>query len=173
VHYDDALEAHNRYLGGKLLVGAVAMLCFAFALVPLYRQICSALGLNQTRVVAFGNTQVDSSRIVTVELVASSANLPWRFEAIDRVVRLHPGELKMVRFRVVNTLGRTITAHAVMSTAPALAARYIEKTECFCFSNQTIVAGEEREMPVVFRVRPNAPADLATLSLSYAFFEAP
>jgi cytochrome c oxidase assembly protein subunit 11 len=166
-----ALESRNRKLMGKLLVIALGMLGFGFALVPMYRQICEAIGITQTRVVAVANTQVDTSRSVTVELVASSVGLPWRFEAIDRTVSMHPGELKTVRYRVVNTLGRPVTAHAVMNTAPALANRYIEKRECFCFSEQTLAAGEAREMPVVFRVRADAPASLTTVSLSYTFFE--
>jgi len=167
------LELRNRQLMGKLLVIAAGMLGFGFAMVPMYRQICDAIGISQTRAVAPANTQVDASREVTVELLASSAGLPWRFEALDRSVRLHPGELATVRYRVVNTLSRPVTAHAVMNTAPALAARYIEKTECFCFANQTLAAGEERVMPVVFRVKSDAPSNLTTLSVSYTFFEAP
>jgi cytochrome c oxidase assembly protein subunit 11 len=165
------LEKRNRQMLGKLLVVSLGMLGFGFALVPMYRQICEAIGITQTRVVASGNTQVDTSRNVTVELVASSVGLPWTFEAIDRTVSLHPGELRTVRYRVVNTLGRPVTAHAVMNTAPAVANRYIEKRECFCFSDQTLAAGEAREMPVTFRVRADAPADLSTVSLSYTFFE--
>lgn len=170
---DAAADLHlrNRRLMGKLLVIAVGMLGFGFALVPMYRQICEAIGITQTRTVATGNTQVDASRSLTVELVASSAGLPWRFEAIDRTVTLHPGELRTVRYRVVNTLDRTVTAHAVMNTAPASANRYIEKRECFCFSDQTFAPGESREMPVVFRVSADAPKDLTTVSLSYTFFE--
>jgi cytochrome c oxidase assembly protein subunit 11 len=165
------LAARNRQMMGKLLVVAVGMLGFGFALVPMYRQICEAIGITQTRAVAPSNTQVDTSRTVTVELVASSAGLPWTFEAIDQTVKLHPGELKTVRYRVVNTLGRPVTANAVMNTAPSNAMLYIEKQACFCFSSQTLAAGESREMPVVFRVKPNAPADLSTISLSYTFFE--
>ena len=165
------LRARNRRMMGKLLVVAVGMLGFGFALVPLYRQICEAIGISQTRVVAAVNTQVDASRSLRVELLASSAGLPWRFEAVERVVTLHPGELRTVRYRVVNTLGRPVTAHAVMNTAPAVANRYIEKRECFCFSDQTLAPGESREMPVTFRVRADAPAELTTVSLSYTFFE--
>jgi cytochrome c oxidase assembly protein subunit 11 len=157
----------------KLLVIALGMLGFGFAMVPMYRQICEALGLSQTRSVGSINTQVDLSRSVKVELLASSAGLPWRFESIDRAVSLHPGELTTVRYRVVNTLGRAVTAHAVMNTAPANAAQWIEKRECFCFSDQRLAAGEEREMPVVFRVKPDAPGSLGTISISYTFFEAP
>ena len=170
---DATLETQNRQLMGKLLVIVVLMTGFGFAMVPMYRQICEALGITQTRAVAGANTQVDTSRSVTVELVASSSGLPWRFEAIDRQVSIHPGELATVNYRVVNTLGRAVTAHAVMNAAPANAGRYIEKQACFCFSNQTLAAGEERVMPVVFRVRPDAPKDMATISLSYTFFEAP
>ena len=170
---DAALETQNRQLMGKLLVIVVLMTGFGFAMVPMYRQICEALGITQTRAVAGANTQVDTSRSVTVELVASSSGLPWRFEAIDRQVSIHPGELATVNYRVVNTLGRAVTAHAVMNAAPANAGRYIEKQACFCFSNQTLAAGEERVMPVVFRVRPDAPKDMTTISLSYTFFEAP
>jgi cytochrome c oxidase assembly protein subunit 11 len=167
------LELRNRQLVGKLLVIAVGMLGFAYAMVPMYRQICEAIGISQTRSIGAANTQIDASREVTVELLASTSGLPWRFEAIDRSVRLHPGELATVRYRVVNTLDRPVTAHAVMNTAPALAARYIEKTECFCFANQTLAPGEERVMPVVFRVKSDAPPNLTTLSVSYTFFEAP
>lgn len=166
---DVALQ--NRQLMGKLVVIAVAMLGFGFAMVPMYRQICDALGITQTRVVAARNTQVDASRDVTVELIASTAGLPWKFEALDRTVRMHPGELVTVRYRVENNLGRPVTAHAVMNTAPAVAARYLEKQECFCFSNQTLAAGEVREMPVVFRVSPEAPREFDVISLSYTFFE--
>jgi cytochrome c oxidase assembly protein subunit 11 len=167
------LKKRNRQMLGKLLVVAVGMLGFGFALVPMYRQICEAIGITQTRQVSAQNTQVDASRSVTVEMVASSAGLPWSFEAMDRSVTLHPGELATVRYRVVNNLGRPVTAHAVMNTAPAAANRYIEKRECFCFSDQTLAAGESREMPVVFRVSHEAPASLTTVSLSYTFFEKP
>jgi cytochrome c oxidase assembly protein subunit 11 len=170
-HARDDLQLRNRQMLAKLLVIAAGMLAFCFALVPLYRQICEAIGITQTRVVAAANTQVDRSRDVTVQLLATSAGLPWRFEALDRSVTLHPGELATVRYRVVNTLDRAVTANAVMNTAPANAARWIEKQECFCFTEQTLAAGESREMPVVFRVLPEAPRDLATISLSYTFFE--
>lgn len=166
-------DLRNRQMMGKLLVVVVGMLGFGFAMVPMYRQICEAIGITQTRTVASANTQVDTSREVKVELLASSAGLPWSFEAIDREVTLHPGQLATVRYRVVNTLGRPVTAHAVMNTAPAVAMRYIDKQACFCFSNQTLAAGETREMPVVFRVRSDAPQGLTTVSLSYTFFEAP
>jgi cytochrome c oxidase assembly protein subunit 11 len=170
---NDEIKRRNRQLMGKLLVIAVGMLGFGFAMVPMYRQICEAIGITQTRVVAPVNTQIDASREIRVELLATSAGLPWKFEALDREVTLNPGRLATVRYRVTNNLGRSVTAHALMNTAPAEAARWISKQECFCFSDQTFAAGETREMPVVFRVLADAPRDLSTISLSYTFFEAP
>ncbi len=166
------LQLRNRQMMGKLLVIAVGMLGFGFAMVPMYRQICEAIGITQTRAVGATNTQVDPSREVTVELIASTAGLPWRFEALDRSVKVNPGRLATVRYRVVNDLGRPVTGHAIMNTAPAEAARYIDKQECFCFTDQTLQPGESREMPIVFRVSADAPRDLTTIWLSYTFFEA-
>jgi cytochrome c oxidase assembly protein subunit 11 len=166
------LEHDNRVLMTKLLVIVVLMLGFGFAMVPMYRQICSALGITQTRTVGSGNTQVDATRDIRVELVASSAGLPWRFEAMEPTITLHPGEFREVRYRVVNTLGRPVVAHAVMNTAPANAMKWIEKQECFCFTDQSLAPGESREMPVVFRVKAGVPDDMTTISLSYTFFEA-
>ena len=169
-----AVDRRNRELVRKLLVIVVGMLGFAYAMVPMYRQICRAIGISQTRIVEPVNTQVDPSRVVRVELLANTAGgLPWKFEALDREVRMHPGELVTVRYRVTNTLGRTVTAHANMSTAPMNAARYLSKQQCFCFTNQTLAAGETRDMPVVFRVSPDAPKDLGSIVLSYTFLEAP
>ena len=168
-----ALRQQNRELMSKLLVIVIGMLGVAYLMVPMYRQICQAIGITQTRVVAPVNTQVDASREVRVELLANTAGLPWRFEALEREVKLHPGELVTVRYRVVNNLGRPVTARAVMSTAPENAGRWISKQECFCFSNQTLAAGEAREMPVVFRVTADVPKDLDTISLSYTFMELP
>jgi cytochrome c oxidase assembly protein subunit 11 len=166
------LELRNRQMMRKLLIVVVGMLAFSAALVPMYRQICEAIGITQQRAVsASTNTQVDRTRQVEVEMIASSAGRARSFEAIDRSVKVHPGELVTVRYRVVNTLGRPVTANAVMNTAPARANRYIEKQACFCFSEQTLAPGESREMPVVFRVSAEAPRDMQTISLSYTFFE--
>src|SRR5690349_20571196 len=104
MHAAAELQLRNRQMMAKLLVVAVGMLGFGFAMVPMYRQICEAIGISQQRVVAAVNTQVDASREVTVDLLASSSGLPWRFEALDRSVKLHPGEVTTVRYRVVNTL---------------------------------------------------------------------
>jgi cytochrome c oxidase assembly protein subunit 11 len=170
---DATIRLQNRQLMGKLLAVCVLMVAFGYLMVPLYRQICKATGIDRTRAVGSTNTQVDVTREVKVQFLASSAGLPWKFEAPDRGIMLHPGEFRMVHYRVVNTLGRTVTAHATWSTAPERAARWIQKQQCFCFSNQTFAPGESRDMPVVFRVSPDAPRDLGAIVLSYTFLEVP
>jgi cytochrome c oxidase assembly protein subunit 11 len=170
---DAAVRLQNRQLMGKLLTICALMVAFGYLMVPLYKQICKATGIDRTRAVGATNTQVDVTREVKVQFLASTAGLPWKFEALDHSVMLHPGEFRMVHYRVVNTLGRTVTAHAQWSTAPEQAARWIQKQQCFCFSNQTLAPGESRDMPVVFRVSPDAPRDLGSIVLSYTFLEAP
>jgi cytochrome c oxidase assembly protein subunit 11 len=169
----DDLATRNRVMMKKILVICAGMLAFAFAMVPLYKQVCKAVGINQDRVLGTANTQVDASRMVDVELVASTSGLPWRFQALDRSVRMHPGEYVTVRYRVENTLGRPVVAQAVMSTAPERAEQYIQKLQCFCFTRQEVAAGESRVMPVTFRIKSDAPRDLESIVLSYSFLEVP
>ena len=170
---DAALRLENRKLVAKLVTICMLMVAFGYLMVPLYKQICKATGIDRTRAVGATNTQVDVTREVKVQFLASTAGLPWKFEAPGHSVMLHPGEFRMVHYRVVNTLGRTVTAHAQWSTAPEQAARWIQKQQCFCFTNQTLAPGESRDMPVVFRVSPDAPKDLGSIVLSYTFLEAP
>jgi cytochrome c oxidase assembly protein subunit 11 len=169
----DDLAARNRVMLKKILVICAGMLAFAFAMVPIYRQVCKAVGFDQQRVLGSANTQVDPTRDVEVDLVAATSGLPWKFEALDRSVHMHPGEYVTVRYRVENTLGRPVVAQAVMSTAPERAEEYIQKLQCFCFTNQKLGPGEVREMPVTFRVKADAPRDLQAIVLSYSFLEVP
>lgn len=92
------LERQNKRLLAKLLVIVVMMGGVSYLMVPMYRQICDALGITQSRVVSNVNTQVDTSRKVTVEFVASRSSLPWQFEALERSVQLNPGALATVRY---------------------------------------------------------------------------
>jgi cytochrome c oxidase assembly protein subunit 11 len=165
-------RAENRKLGLKLALIVPVMLVFCATLVPLYRVICEQLGITQSRAVAAQNTQVDKTRSVHVELVASrNLQLGWVFEPMERKVTVHPGELTTVRYRVVNTDNRPVVGRAVPSISPLIAGQYFEKIECFCFSDQKLQPGEAREMPVVFRVKPELDKDIGTISLSYTFFD--
>ena len=148
------------------------MFGFAFALVPFYNQICAALGINSIEQAAeVVNTQVDTSRTVTIELDSNTHNLPWRFKPLVSTLKVHPGELAMVEYEVVNVRGAPVTGQAVPSYGPQNAGEYFRKVECFCFTQQTLAAGETRRMPVVFVVDPKLPKGVNTIALSYTFFE--
>jgi cytochrome c oxidase assembly protein subunit 11 len=169
-----SLRAENRRLSTRLAIVAVAMFGFGFALVPFYNQICAALGVNSIeKPEEVGNTQIDYSRSVVVELDANSHDLPWRFTPLVRHVTVHPGELITVEYEVVNVRGAPVTGQAVPSYGPQHAAEYFRKIECFCFRQQTLAPGESRRMPVTFVIDPKLPASVRSIALSYTFFEVP
>ncbi len=168
-----AERSENQRMLVKLLVIALAMFGFGFALVPFYKQICDATGvrdLNQPDEVR--NTQVDKGRDVVIEFDANvSDKLPWQFKPEQSRIVVHPGQLTTVVYDVENVADRTIVGQAVPSFGPAVAGRYFHKLECFCFTRQTFQAHEKRRMPVVFLVDPTLPKEVNTITLSYNFFE--
>lgn len=163
----------NRRLMKKLLVVAAIMFGFGFALVPFYEKICEVTGIRnvfQPDAVA-ANTQIDATRLVSVEFDANTQRLPWTFKPLQSSVTVHPGEVMQVAYEVRNTLERPVTGQAVPSYSPQQAALYFRKMECFCFQQQTLGPGEVRKMPVVFVIDPKLPPELNTVTLSYTFFE--
>jgi cytochrome c oxidase assembly protein subunit 11 len=164
----------NRSLSFRLGVVALGMFGFAFALVPFYNQICAALGINQIeRAAETVNTQVDTSRTITIELDSNAHNLPWRFKPVVSEIKVHPGELAVVEYEIVNARDAAVTGQAVPSYGPQYAGQYFQKIECFCFTQQTLAPGETRRMPVLFVVDPKLPKDVNTIAVSYTFFEVP
>ena len=168
---------------GKLAVVVLAMFGFGYALVPMYRSICEALGINVLTLsdqrTASGNwsgrpdkinTQVDISRTITVEFDANVRG-PWDFKPAQRSLQVHPGELTTVMYEFRNRQNRTMAAQAIPSYAPMQASAHFNKVECFCFSEWTLKAGESKTWPVVFVIDPKLPKDVTTITLSYTFFE--
>ena len=157
----------------KLLVVAVAMFGFGFALVPFYQKICEVTGINSLlKPDEVTNTQVDPARFVTVEFDSNlRSNLPWTFRPLQTSVRIHPGELATVMYEIRNNSDRAVTGQAIPSYGPQLAVRYFKKLECFCFTQQTLQPGEAKQMPVVFVIDKALPDDVNTITLSYTFFE--
>jgi cytochrome c oxidase assembly protein subunit 11 len=177
------LSADNRRMLGKLLVVAAAMFGFGYALVPMYRAICDALGINVLSVaeqrIATGswsgrkdvaNTQVDTSRLITVEFDANARG-PWDFKPAQRSLQVHPGAMTTVMYEFKNIQNRTMAAQAIPSYAPRTAQPYFNKLECFCFNEYTLAPGEAKQWPVVFVIDPKLPKDVTTITLSYTFFE--
>jgi cytochrome c oxidase assembly protein subunit 11 len=165
----------NSQMLGKLLVIAVLMFGFGYALVPVYKKICEITGINvlaskDATVERVGNTQVDSSRTITIEFDANSHG-PWRFRPTVSSLQVHPGEMAQVVYEVVNTQPHDINAQAIPSYAPQQAAAHFKKIECFCFQQQTLGPNEAKQMPVVFYIDPALPKEIKTITLSYTFFE--
>jgi cytochrome c oxidase assembly protein subunit 11 len=117
------------------------------------------------------NTQVDTTRTVTIELDSNTHKIAWRFRPLVSHVSVHPGELTTVEYEVVNTRPTAVTGQAVASYGPQFAGEYFKKLQCFCFTQQTLAAGETRRMPVSFIVDPRLPRDVTSIALSYTFFE--
>lgn len=165
----------NGTMMGKLLVIAVMMFGFGYALVPIYKQICELTGVNiltpkDISIKEISNSQIDRTREVTIEFDANTQG-PWRFRPTVSSMKVHPGEMAQVVYEVVNKQSYKMDAQAIPSYAPQQAAAYFKKMECFCFKQQTLEANEARQMPVVFYVDPALPKDVKIITLSYTFFE--
>ena len=158
----------------RFSVATAAMFAFGFALVPMYNVLCNAIGLNgKVKLEAVAQTgAVDRTREVTVEFVTTvNGGRSWKFGAEQPRVTLHPGEFVTVNFDLGNTEDHDIVGQAVPQVAPWDAAKYLKKSECFCFRQQPFKAGETRRMPVVFTIDPALPHDVDTVTLSYTFFD--
>ena len=178
---DPTLRRDNRQLLGKLCLVTAVMFGFGYALVPMYEAICTALGinvltLNEQRTSAHAaradrtNTQVDTSRTITIEFDANARG-PWDFKPAVRSVQVHPGELMTVMYEFRNRQPRAMAAQAIPSYAPKQATSHFNKMECFCFAEHTLKPGESKQWPVTFVIDPKLPKDVATITLSYTFFE--
>ena len=157
----------------RLLLTAVGMFAFGYALVPLYQVYCDLTGRGSARAAEAGAGlgEVDAGRLVTVVLDTNTRDIPWTFKAERHKTRVRPGELSEAMFRVENRSGRTVTGRAIPSVSPAQAGVYISKMDCFCFTEQVLAPGESREMPVRFIVDTGLPERFSSLTLSYTFFD--
>lgn len=173
------LRQANLNMVGKLTVVTAVMFGFGYAMVPMYKHICAALGINVLSLTEqqvpgaasrARNTQVDLTRTVTVEFDANARG-PWDFKPEMRTVRVHPGEVTTVVYEFRNRQTRTMAAQAIPSYAPKQATAHFNKLECFCFSEHTLAPGETKRWPVVFVIDPKLPKDVQTITLSYTFFE--
>lgn len=170
-------NANNR-LALKLGGLAVAMFGFGYALVPLYNVFCDITGLNgKTGRINASDVRegsIASDRLVTVEFDSNiNPELPWDFKPLQKRMRVRPGEMGEAMFVARNRTDHSVVGQAVPSVAPSQASIYFNKTECFCFTQQTLAGNERMEMPVRFVIDPALPEDIEVLTLSYTFFKAP
>ena len=172
----ESQQTANQRTVAKLLSVTILMFGFGYALVPLYDVFCEITGLNgktgRLSQAEAANFKADETRLVTVEFVTNvSADMPWSFKPKVKKVVVHPGAETTVEFEATNYAAWPITGSAVPSVAPNTAARYLNKTECFCFRQQPLAPGESRVMPVRFVVDEGLPANVEILTLAYTFFE--
>ncbi len=162
---------------GKMLVAAVIAFAFSFSLVPLYRIACQKVfGIRMESTastdIAKARGALGEDRVITVQFDGGgNSKLPWAFKPGEASMQVRPGQQYETTYFAHNESDRTIVGSAVPSVAPARASGYFSKTECFCFTAQTMAAGESRDMPVRFIVDPSLPKDIKTLTLSYTFFK--
>lgn len=160
----------------KLLGVSLAAFGFAFSLVPLYRIACEkvfGVRLEQGAIVApVAKDVAPDARWITVQFDGGvNSKLPWKFAPEQQTMRVQLGREYQALFFARNVSDRAIVGNAVPSVAPARASGYFNKTECFCFTEQALQAGESRDMPVRFIVDPSLPKGVKTITLSYTFFK--
>ncbi|MCX4026707.1 cytochrome c oxidase assembly protein [Endozoicomonas sp. SM1973] len=161
----------------KLSLIVVGMFGFGFAMVPLYDVFCEVTGLNgKTNSEAYQyqstSTVVDKSRQITVQFITNlGEGAQWEFKPIVSQVKVHPGQLKSVEFFAKNPTNTTRSSQAVPSISPTEGTIFLQKTECFCFEQQTLQAGEEVVMPMRFVIDQEIPKHIKKLTLSYTLFD--
>ena len=149
---------------------------FAFSMVPLYRIACEKVFGIKLEQGAAGESRLagieeDATRTVTIEFDGTvNSKLPWAFAPQQLTMQVHPGRMYEASYIARNTSDHAIVGNAAPSVAPSVASTYFNKTECFCFTEQLLQAGEERSMPVRFVIDPDLPDYVTTITLSYTFF---
>ena len=169
----DRAQANGK-TARRLAVVVLAMFGFGYALVPLYDVLCEITGLGgRTGVVAASALDggVDTSRTVRVQFLGTvSSRLPWEFRPDVATMEVHPGQVYETTYFARNLSETATIGQARPSVAPSIASLHFNKTECFCFVEQEFAPGEARHMPVRFVLSRDLPADIATVTLSYTFF---
>jgi cytochrome c oxidase assembly protein subunit 11 len=163
----------NSRLLGKLILVAVLMFGFGYALVPFYKKICEVTGNNSVlKADEPTNTQVDRSRTYRITFDASVAkDLAVQLIAPKEGLNLHPGALHQVEYVMQNLSQERLKVQAIPSYSPSPVAAHFKKLECFCFKQQILEPGETRKLPVVFVIDRDLPVGIVDVTLSYNLFK--
>jgi len=157
-----------------LLLLVIGMFGFGYLMVPIYSALCSVLGINgKTGGQAVAATTIDESRTIAVQFLSTNnADLNWTFYPKQKSVSIHPGQNIRISFFARNNTNKSMTVQAIPSVTPGLAAKHLKKTECFCFTQQTLKAHESRDMPLLFHLDNDLPKNIHELTLAYTLFDA-
>jgi cytochrome c oxidase assembly protein subunit 11 len=158
-----------------ILAGVVLGMCvFAYALVPIYNSLCRTFGINGKPDLTpeLPSASIQYERSVNVEfLTTENKSLPWTFYPKVKKITVHPGQSARIVFFAQNNSDHTMVIQAIPSITPGTAARYFKKTECFCFTQQTLKAHEKMDLSILFHLDPRLPDDVHTLTLAYTLFD--
>lgn len=168
-------KKHTVLVGGLVAI-VLGMFGFGFALVPIYNSLCKALSINGKITLAptsvAQDLKADQTREVLVQFVATkNGSVPWAFYPKIQTIKVHPGEMATLSFYAENKTNHQMTVQATPSVTPGIAAKYIKKTECFCFTQQTLNGHEAMDMPLIFHLDTDLPKDIKTLTLAYTLFD--
>jgi len=171
-------QRRNKRTGWALALAGVGMFAFGFALVPLYGLVCDITGINRSGKANFvseeqlGRYAVDQERTITVEFDATvEAGMPWEFRPLVHKMKVRPGQIYDVKYIARNNSDHAIVGQAVPGITPWQATEHFNKTQCFCFTQQTLQPGEEKEMPLRFVIDAGLPGKYSTVTLSYTFMD--
>ncbi len=171
---DEGTRRRNASLTRRLLLMTAGSFAFGFALVPLYDVICEIAGIRVNTAPSGAVETAAAAREVTLEFVSALApGSDWDLMPAVSAITVVPGRLQEARFRIRSRAARPATGQAIPSVAPAYAARYLQKTECFCFTPQHFGALEEREFTVRFIVDPRLPPQVDRMTLAYSMYTMP
>jgi cytochrome c oxidase assembly protein subunit 11 len=167
----------NRNVAIVCAITFFGMVGAAFAAVPIYRAFCQVTGYGGAVRRAEAAPDKISDQTLTVSFDTNVRGLPWDFTAEQRAQTMRIGETKLAFFKVTNHADHPVTARALFNVTPDQAGTYFRKLQCFCFSDQTVGAGQTVEMPVLYFVDPKFAQDINTkgvtdVTLSYTFFPA-
>ena len=172
IKLDPATRRENASLTRRLLVMVAGSFAFGFALVPLYDVICEAAGIRVNDAPSKIAETAATGREVALEFVSIVApGGEWELVPQTKEIVVQPGRLHEAKFLIRSRASVPVVGQAVPSVAPSYTAKYLQKTECFCFTPQHFKRAEEREMAVRFSVDRDLPEGIDRLTLSYAFYD--
>ncbi len=172
---ESTLKQKNKRLLKRLLGVVGGMILFSFAMVPLYDIFCDITGINGKtgdKTEARAEMKADTSRLVTLGFIAiNPSDIKAEFKPKVSQMKINPGQIYETEFYVENKTDKAVIMQAVPSVAPGQSAIYLHKTECFCFNQQPLAAGEGKWLPLRFFLDTEFPTETNELTLQYTLYD--
>ncbi|XP_072167848.1 cytochrome c oxidase assembly protein ctaG-like [Diadema setosum] len=175
-------QHRNRSVMLYVIAGAVLVVGFSYAAVPLYTVFCQATGLGGQATVGHNVELVETMQPVKDRQIAirfnadTAASMRWNFRPQQTEIKLVPGETALAFYSAMNPTDKPIVGISTYNVVPFDAGQYFNKIQCFCFEEQRLNPHEQVDMPVFFYIDPEFSDDpkmekVNVITLSYTFFE--